>query len=719
MQNPNSRPTTVLPLNPSVSPGESQPSSFWPVLNLSKARKFSSPPRWTSMKPADKHFRCTVCQRAFTRIDHLKRHHLRHSGQKPYSCVFCNETFARCDNLRDHYNDCAQRGDRQIPETGQRGRRRHACQSCTSMKLRCDGASPCGSCVKRGLDCNNERLIRADTLHDLDDPMTRPPAQNIEDGSSSFGSPSAKPEIFDQPSDRGSIKFLLNGGTDSFTEQFRLPPRDDRARENRSEFPQLFAGPDPSSLQFFQDTFLDFFNGPFGDNQKSLEDPYTARIDFSTPEQDPSLAMQSDPAAFEPEQPFAMALVQSILARAWTVPLDPKAQEEISSGLNFLLTTARIRKFLSLYFRYWQNNCSIFHVPSFDPETTSLPLLAAVTFMGAMYSTDPRETYIAKRVLDFAELFVFSSPVFSAETEVASVFSGQKTPEEDDNDWVKFQNFLAGLIITVVQYWAGSRASRNRAMENRFSEIVKIARRLDLVKCRHQLHEQLQEHLWIQTECRIRAISVISLLDCAFFFYQNYPCRLTHSEMECELPCEESVFQAEHPFSEPSFRFNRDITIYSAFQKLFEPVKQEGQSVDIYDMGLTVLDTFILIHVLFAFINTHMTLVGLLKRQSSVIQALQNTTHGDGNRSMIPEDSLLISIRTALNRWRYYWLAVRSQVSNDEWASMGFYKNGYNFWLVSQLLITNKDAVDVILQMEVHCEDKLEKLKVLLKDEQD
>jgi hypothetical protein len=284
------------------------------------------------------------------------------------------------------------------------------------------------------------------------------------------------------------------------------------------------------------------------------------------------------------------------LARAWTVPLDPKAQEEISSGLNFLLATARIRKFLSLYFRYWQNNCSIFHVPSFDPETTSLPLLAAVTFMGAMYSTDPRETYIAKRVLDFAELFVFSSPVFSPETEVASVFSGHKTPEEDDNDWVKFQNFLAGLIITVVQYWAGSRASRNRAMENRFSEIVKIARRLDLVKCRHQPHEQLQEHLWIQTECRIRAISVISLLDCAFFFYQNYPCRLTHSEMECELPCEESVFQAEHPFSEPSFRFNRDITIYSAFQNLFKPMKQEGQSADIYDMGLTVLDTFILIH---------------------------------------------------------------------------------------------------------------------------
>lgn len=33
------------------------------------------------------------------------------------------------DNLRDHYAECAQRGDRKIPETGQRGRRRHACLS--------------------------------------------------------------------------------------------------------------------------------------------------------------------------------------------------------------------------------------------------------------------------------------------------------------------------------------------------------------------------------------------------------------------------------------------------------------------------------------------------------------------------------------------------------------------------------------------------------------
>lgn len=359
------------------------------------------------------------------------------------------------------------------------------------------------------------------------------------DGSSSFGSPSAKPEIYGQPSDRGSIKFLLNAGTDSFTEQFRLPPRGDRARgmefhnktglreaagevfpynmqEGRPEYTEPVVNSDPSSLQFFQDTFLNFFSGPFGDGQKPLEDPYAGQISLqpAVHGQDPNMAIQPEPPVFEPERPFAMALIQSILARAWTVPLDAKAQDEISSSLNFLLTTARIRKFLALYFRYWQTNCAMIHVPSFDPEAISLPLLAAVTFMGAMYSPDQRETFIAKRVLDFAELFVFSSPVFSPESEVAYVFSGNRSSDDEENEWIKFQNLLAGLIITVVQYWAGSRASRNRAMENRFSEIVKVARRLELVKCRHQPQEQLEEHLWIQTECRIRYVFITIRDEC-------------------------------------------------------------------------------------------------------------------------------------------------------------------------------------------------------------
>ncbi|KAL2798489.1 hypothetical protein BJX66DRAFT_47757 [Aspergillus keveii] len=676
------------------------------------------------MKPT-KHFCCTICQRGFTRIDHLKRHHLRHSGLKPYSCVFCSESFARCDNLRDHYTDCAKRGDREIPETGQRGRRRHACQSCTSMKLRCDGQSPCGSCVKRNLDCNKER---------------KKSTASPEIGSDTA---SSKHEGYDRPSDRGSIKFLLNGGTDSFTEDFLLPPRSDRTRgleyhqqkeeaENSlmaypaegdpSNFAPAFVELDPDSLTFFHDTFLDFFNGPFGEMHKSIVDPYGGMMDYPTvptPNTDPTLAFAGQ-QPFEQERPYATAMIQAILSRAWSVPLDPKVHEEISTNLTFLLTTARIQKFITLYFKYWHSNCSMIHVPSFDPEVVALPLLTSVVFMGAMYTKDERELYAAKRLLDFAELYVFSSDIFSSEYEVAATICGSRNVENEAHDWLQFQNFQGGFLMVVVQYWAGGRKSTSRAMENRFSEVVKVARRIGLVQYQHTPEDGIDETLWIQNECRIRNMNIISLLDCAFSFYQNYPCRLSHTELQWDFPCQETIFASEHPFAEPGFQVSRGLTLGEAFSSLFEENSgAEPSAVPDTIANLEVLDMFVLIHVLYAFINTHMTCLAPLLRNPIPKPFPTSTGLGKRRQSVNQEDSTLIPIRMALTRWRDHWLTLRNTVSQHEWASMGFYKNGYNFWLVSQLLITKKESVDVVMKMEVRCEDKLEKLKVLLKDEND
>ncbi|KAL4883948.1 hypothetical protein BJY04DRAFT_183566, partial [Aspergillus karnatakaensis] len=675
------------------------------------------------MKPT-KHFCCTICQRGFTRIDHLKRHHLRHSGLKPYSCIFCDESFARCDNLRDHYADCAKRGDREIPETGQRGRRRHACQSCTSMKLRCDGQSPCGSCVKRNLDCNKDRKKR-----------TASP------GASSDMS-SVKHEDYDRPSDRGSIKFLLNGGTDSFTEDFLLPPRSDRTRgleyhqqkeeaENSmmafqpggdsTEFAPAFVELDPNSLSFFQDTFLDFFSGPFGEVHKSMVDPYAgAMMDYPAilpPDHDPNLPLAGQ-QPFESEKSYATAMIQAILSRAWSVPLDAKVHEEISTNLTFLLTTLRIQKFIALYFKYWHANCAILHVPSFNPDTVALPLLTSVVFMGAMYTKDEREVYAAKRLLDFAELYIFSSDIFSHEYEVATTICGNRSADSEAHDWLQFQNFQAGFLMVVVQYWAGGRISSSRAMENRFSEVVKVARRIGLVRYRHTPEDGIDETLWIQNECRIRTMNIISTLDCAFSFYQNYPCRISHTELQWDFPCHDSILASEHPFAEPNFQVSRGTTISDAFSSLFEETSsQTTPSVSI--ANLTVLDMFVLIHVLYAFINNHMTCLAPLMRVINNANRPSVGPAGSGKRrqSVIQEDSTLIPIRIALTRWRDHWLTLRNTVTSHEWAMMGFYKNGYNFWLVSQLLITKKESVDVVMQMEVRCEDKLEKLKVLLKDE--
>lgn len=128
-----------------------------------------------------------------------------------------------------------------------------------------------------------------------------------------------------------------------------------------------------------------------------------------------------------------------------------------------------------MYFRYWHPSCPIIYTPAFDLEAISLPLLASLIFMGAMYSSDETEVHVARRVLDFAELFIFSSDTFSCEHEIGVVFSGDRKPDDSMSDWIQFENFQAGFLMVVVQYWAGSRSSRNRAMENRFSEIIQVA----------------------------------------------------------------------------------------------------------------------------------------------------------------------------------------------------------------------------------------------------
>lgn len=93
--------------------------------------------------------------------------------------------------------------------------------------------------------------------------------------------------------------------------------------------------------------------------------------------------------------------------------------------------------------------------------------------------------------------------------------------------------------------------------------------------------------------------------------------------------------------------------------------------------------------------------------------------HVQQSHSGTLDDPVLVHIRAALSRWRSIWLNLKSRISADEWAATGFMKTAYNYWQVANLLITKKHSVDVIMQMEVKCEDKLEKLKVLLQDDND
>ncbi|KAK4551341.1 hypothetical protein LTR86_011228 [Recurvomyces mirabilis] len=137
-----------------------------------------------------------------------------------------------------------------------------------------------------------------------------------------------------------------------------------------------------------------------------------------------------------------------------------------------------------------------------------------------------------------------------------------------------------------------------------------------------------------------RTSNYLVLTDCAFLFFQGIQPRLWDPEIQCDLSCPEDVFDAAHPFTHPDFSFKRASTAQQAFRTLFEARHEAYHST-----GLTMLDSFVLIH----------------------------------------------KIRTALNKWFEIWTSLHDDaVSSNTWDKVGFFKNGDQHAYATLLLLSSK-----------------------------
>ncbi|KAI9756790.1 MAG: hypothetical protein M4579_003707 [Chaenotheca gracillima] len=63
----------------------------------------------TPMKDSDGKYPCPHCNKTYLHAKHLKRHLLRHTGDRPYMCFLCKDTFSRSDILKRHFQKCSLR----------------------------------------------------------------------------------------------------------------------------------------------------------------------------------------------------------------------------------------------------------------------------------------------------------------------------------------------------------------------------------------------------------------------------------------------------------------------------------------------------------------------------------------------------------------------------------------------------------------------------------
>jgi hypothetical protein len=93
------------------------------------------------------------------------------------------------------------------------------------------------------------------------------------------------------------------------------------------------------------------------------------------------------------------AETEGLLRRVMTAPsllaLRDVERTEVQQQLQNLCRPARVSRFVAHYFDMWHRNCRIVHRPSFGLSTCHEPLVLAVVFLGAMYSSNPAERTIA------------------------------------------------------------------------------------------------------------------------------------------------------------------------------------------------------------------------------------------------------------------------------------------------------------------------------------
>lgn len=171
------------------------------------------------------------------------------------------------------------------------------------------------------------------------------------------------------------------------------------------------------------------------------------------------------------EQPYANDLMKSLTLCLPQLTQDVGLQKHMFSKI-YLMATARIQRLARTYFLYVHRSINILHPASFDPSKVSISLLAAVVFVGALYSEDLSERHI-EFGLDLVECMVFSSKTFNTSHGV-----GIYDCATDENEQTSFEDLQAGCLVVVAQHCFGNQAAKARVMESRFGEIIRVSTHL-------------------------------------------------------------------------------------------------------------------------------------------------------------------------------------------------------------------------------------------------
>ncbi|THW87184.1 hypothetical protein D6D15_06874 [Aureobasidium pullulans] len=556
-------------------------------------------------KDADGKFPCPHCNKTYLHAKHLKRHLLRHTGDRPYMCHLCKDTFSRSDILKRHFQKCSIRRGNPTGANHLAHQRRNTNGSNRMSISSTEPVALAGLAEAAGAPYTNGTILSG---------VTNSPTVNGEGSSyassvASISNRSSRANSLIHPvgmtSDgRGSLTGYPNGvpaygGMRPHSASNPMPPSYGFQMGNGSQFyppnvkteeqapsgythqpPPIAENRQPNGVdwsmfapQHAHDGFMTQSHASQPQMPVKAEGgmdnhSYNSSNEHSN-EQQFFGGLYSHPSGFGEDSGahhlsgfpnWNMDLVQSdpLQAKAnalltYVLSNRTSSSDDACDEMRKCLTVENIKHFIEK-FTSFQGHWPIIHMPTFEILKANDGLVLTIICIGAVYS-EKRDLYQVRRMMELVKDAVKNA------SRVHNVIMGviQEGNQPLGSLESDIEELQALYMLKVLFCWHGTPSQRANARKN-FDSVVEIARRIVIsptgsgqaaYSVLHQPGPISQEALltwtwssWIAQERRNRVAFTLFLLDAALVMYFNNEPKFDPFEFRLPLPCDDAAWEA-------------------------------------------------------------------------------------------------------------------------------------------------------------------------------
>ncbi|EXJ58110.1 hypothetical protein A1O7_05534 [Cladophialophora yegresii CBS 114405] len=675
-------------------------------------------------KDADGKFPCPNCTKTYLHAKHLKRHMLRHTGDRPYMCVLCNDTFSRSDILKRHFQKCSvRRGN----PTGASHLSNPAAHIKKHQQKQAT-ASPASATTPSSAVMPNPPYTTA-AMPNTSAPTTSAPAPGMAYAMQSNGQSDMQRQ--GQPMQPGTGPGPMDPNANSWgpmqhqrsnqmmyhsnstPDHFGMQPGGGDDKRNVMPGPHHMG--DDWNHMFPAGGNEGYMNPMFGgyeQQQNDVKKEFESHEGGSNGYYIPSTSLGADGTLGPPlwnlhtsQQDLVKSKVNSLLTFLFPGGIQESLRDPQNDYLvRSCLTVEAMQHFLDL-FPNFQGHFPWLHLPTFNLVTAYDGLTLVIICSGAVYS-DRVSQHQVRALMQLVRAGIGRTSRLLRNLEPDALRT------QFSSSGLEFEELLALQILQSLFVWHGGPEERAvaRAESKRVLYLVRQLNMLTLAGPEDPLSYSYLHCLqpgeeadpsrwdwraWLEQEKRSRLMYMVYLWDAAMCIYFNLAPQFSSAEIKLPLPCDDAAWEAPDAEScaqalglrgfEVQARVNlsgslrlKQLEMHHAMGAL------HSTSVSMQPRTTNIYSKFILIHALHVEVwqlNRQRTFTGSIEPCSSAEEA----------------NNMEKSLNVALTRWKQVWdrdYALQYPPGDGYQPSVGrvgFCRDGVHFyWLARALMQPNR-----------------------------